>query len=310
MLRIRMVPAPVGRWRTRHDRGCGLGRVGRAVRSVTARRRLGRAVVQARALRMAGSYRSAGTCLQRAIARYEVRPEVDPVGLGVALNEFGMIGKYSGDFDEAERAYLGALRLFERCGPGGDSGRAATVLHNLGGLAHARGRFVEAAAFARRGIAVRESSGGIGSAQLIDDRAALAAILVDLGHLDEARAVLVGVIAQREALTHADPFEVAVALHNLGSLQFRSGLVTEARQTFERTFALKRATLPPGHPDLAITLHNLACCLERLGEPAAATHHLRRGVDVLAPVVADDHPTLAALRAKLDRHRCPPSARS
>jgi hypothetical protein len=100
---------------------------------------------------------------------------------------------------------------------------------------------------------VRESSGGIGSAQLIDDRAALAAILVDLGHLDEARAVLVGIIAQREALTRADPFEVAVALHNLGSLEFRSGLVTEARQTFERTLALKQATLPPGHPDLAIT---------------------------------------------------------
>jgi hypothetical protein len=68
---------------------------------------------------MAGSYRSAATGLQRAIARYEVRPEVDPVGLGVTLNEFGMIGKYSGDFDEAD-AYLGALRLFERCGPGGD----------------------------------------------------------------------------------------------------------------------------------------------------------------------------------------------
>jgi hypothetical protein len=91
------------------------------VRSVTARRRLGRAVVQARALCMAGSYRSAATCLQRAIARYEARPEVDPVGLGVALNEFGMIGKYSGDFDEAERAYLG------HCGCSSGAVRAATV---------------------------------------------------------------------------------------------------------------------------------------------------------------------------------------
>jgi tetratricopeptide (TPR) repeat protein len=257
---------------------------------------------------MAGSYRSAADRLKWTIARYEARPEVDPVGLGVALNEFGMIGKYSGDFDEAERVYLEALRLFERCGPGGDSDLAASVLHNLGGLAHARGRFVEAAAFARRGIAVRESAGGAGSVQLIDDRAALAAILVDLGHLDEAHAVLVDVIAVRETPTYADPIEVAVALHNLGSLQFRRGLVTEARRTLERTLALKQATLAPGHPDLAITLHNLACCLEQLGEPAAAAHHLRRGVDVLAPVVADDHPTLAALRAKLDSHRCPPAA--
>jgi len=304
------------RWRAGHDGGCRpvptrcgwAGGVGRAVRLVAARRRLGRAVVQARALRVAGSYRPAAKRLNKTIARYEARPEVDPIGLGVALNELGMIGKYSGHFDEAERAYLEALRLFKRCAPGAGSARAASVLHNLGGLAHARGRFVEAAAFARRGIAVRESAGGTGSVQLIDDRAALAAILVDLGHLDEARAALLDVVALRETPTHADPVEVAVALHNLGSLHFRSGLVTEARQTLERTLALKQKTLAPGHPDLAITLHNLACCLAQLGEPEAAAHHFQRGVDVLAPVAAHDHPTLAALRAKLDSLRGPPTS--
>jgi tetratricopeptide (TPR) repeat protein len=224
--------------------------------------------------------------------------DVDSAELAAVLNELGMVGKYSGDFADAERAYRRALAIYEECGLG-TSTQAASVLHNLGGLAHARRDFVEAESFARQGIAIREAAEGAAGRQLTEDRAALAAILVDLDKHDEARSILIDVVASLQRRSPPEPFEVAVALHNLGSLQFRLGEVGEAERTLRRALVLKEEALGPNHPDLAITLHNLACCLDELGRTEPAGQLFRRAIRILEPAVVPDHPTLVRLRAKI-----------
>lgn len=142
---------------------------------------------------------------------------------------------------------------------------------------------------ARDGLALRGRSPGRTA-----DLAALAAILVDLGEYTEAEALLAEVLAEVR-----DPYEVAVARHNLGSLRYRLGDLTGAARDLAAALAAKRRVLGRRHPDLAITVHNLARVRADLGDPASARRLYRRAVGLLDGVVSADHPTLVACRERL-----------
>lgn len=244
-----------------------------------------------------------------ALALAEQEPAVDPLNLVPLLNDIGVIGKYRGDFDEAGSAYRRALGIVNERGSDQVALRAS-LLHNIAGLAHARGEAVAAESVAREGIALRTSSAATNPLELAADRAALAAILVDLRQPDEARDLLTEVIAVFEQSYGPEHYEVAVALHNLGSLEHRSGDYEAAAATLDRAAKIKRLALGSDHPDLAVTLHNLACAQTELGQVRDATESLREAITLLTDVVASDHPTLNSCRARLIRlaaHR-PPSS--
>ncbi len=62
----------------------------------------------------------------------------------------------------------------------------ATLHHNLGGIAHARGRFAEAEPHARRAVTLREAALGPGHPAVAADVAALAAVVEARGRYTEA----------------------------------------------------------------------------------------------------------------------------
>ena len=72
-----------------------------------------------------------------------------------ALNALGILHKYTGRFDEADAFYERAIRLAERVNPD-DQSLLATLFHNIGGLAHARGDHAAGEAPARRSVELRE----------------------------------------------------------------------------------------------------------------------------------------------------------
>jgi len=243
-----------------------------------------------RQLRIAGDYAAAVAVLHAAVTDAEAVFGADSAELGGLLNELGIVGKYAGDFVEAELAYRWALGIEDRSGrPGGAN--AASILHNLAGLAHARGDARAALPLALRGIDIRTALPDADPGGLAKDWAALAAILVDLGEHDQARAALTQPLQDG-----GSRYDTAVALHNLGSLQFREGNVAEAATTLRQALALKSAELGRRHPDLAVTLHNLAKCLQRLGKRRSARRHLKRAIAILDGTVAEAHPTLTACR--------------
>ncbi|MFI6318879.1 tetratricopeptide repeat protein [Nonomuraea sp. NPDC050556] len=195
------------------------------------------------------------------------------------LNELGMTLKYAGRPAEAASAYREALAL------GGP--HAADLLHNLGGAAHAAGDHATALRHAREGLDLRVRSEGEDSIAVALDRAALAAILIDLGQPAEAASILTAVLAAyRRAGEH---HETAVTLHNLGAALYAMGDRDRARIALREALETKEAVLGPDHPELAVTLYNLA----RVDD---AAHLLERCVSVLAGKVADTHPVLAAAR--------------
>lgn len=213
------------------------------------------------------------------------------------LNALGIAGKQRGDFDAAAAAYRQALTIIDRMtgDPGADDVRA-TLLHNRAGLAHAAGDPAAAEPLARAGLALRLATSGDPLA-VATDRAALAAILVDLGRFAEARELLAAVIGEFER--RQETYELAVALHNLGSLEHKVGQQAAALGHLQRSLDLKHRQLGHDHVDLAITWHNLGCVQAASGRAVEAAASFEQALRLLAPAVAPDHPTLLACRRRL-----------
>src|SRR5947208_50712 len=93
-----------------------------------------------------------------------------------------MLCKYDGSFDEGEAAYRRALAILDRVlGP--ESLDSAAILHNLGGLAHARGDYAAGEAPARRAYEMWQAAAGPDHPRVAAEAAALAGALVG-GHAD------------------------------------------------------------------------------------------------------------------------------
>jgi tetratricopeptide (TPR) repeat protein len=249
-----------------------------------------------RSARGAGDYRRAAQLARRAIRVAARQHGREALEVAPFLNELGVIGKYRGTFAEADRAYLRAMAIYETHG---DESAMASVLHNMGGLAHARGDAGTAEELARRGIRMREAMPVPDRRALAQDRAALAAILVDRGSLREAAALLDDALRNHVWQYRTMHHETAVSLHNLGSLRFRAGDSAGAAEALGYALEVKSRMLGDAHPEVAITLHNLACCYVELADPDRAIAHLRRAVDILQAVVPGSHPTLVSSRSRL-----------
>jgi tetratricopeptide (TPR) repeat protein len=255
-------------------------------------------LARVRACREAGEYPRADAIAASAIAAVQRVLGPDSRELAVLINERGIIGKHLGRFADSERHYRRALAIYTRHGEVA-SADVAAILHNLGGLAHERGDHKAAYAYARRGLEVREALAEPDPLALAQDRAALAAVLVDLHRYHQAQTLLAGALATYQAWYGPWHYEVGVTLHNLGALAYRRGQAGAAADTLRRAYEVKRAVLGARHPDLAITLYAQARCSRELGDPQRAAALLRQACDLLGPVVPPDQPTLAACRRQL-----------
>ncbi|GAA3600654.1 hypothetical protein GCM10022235_85770 [Kribbella ginsengisoli] len=251
-------------------------------------------------LRISGRYREAAAYGRDVLSDAEQAFGPNSAELMPVLNQIGILGKYSGDFVMAEDAYRRALRIVQAGEAAGTEVASAVLLHNLAGLAHARGDVAEAERLARAGIRSRtEGSSQLDPSALAADRAALAAILIDAGNGTEAAEILLRTIQDSEASFGPDHYEVGIARHNLGSLYLRSGRLDDAMQELESALRIKELACGMTHPELAITLHNLAKAYLASRRRDDGRACLKRAVQVLDGVVTADHPTLVACRTAL-----------
>lgn len=202
--------------------------------------------------------------------------------------------KSVGRFDEADRLYRWALEIAEACG---HRELVASVCHNLGGLAHARGDHATGIPWARRAVRERESLGDpIG---LAADRGALAGLLIDAGQLDEAR-LLLG--AAREVFVEhlgEDHHEVAVVDGNLATIALAHDDLGAAEHKARTALRVKERHLGLGHPELAVTLTTLGTIRRRRGDHREAAQLHQRALAVLRPAVDPTHPLLRTIEHNL-----------
>ena len=222
-----------------------------------------------------------------------------PEELAGALNVAGVAARFSGRFEQAEAAYARALAIAEAAGPGQ---LLATLLHNIGGLAHARGRFAEGLIPARRGLSLRETLAGPDDPAVGLDCAALAALLEGAGDPEEADGLY------RRAITLLDPDpaaarEAALARAGLGSVCQTQQRLPEAERHYRDALSRFTATAGRDHPQRAQILNNLATLHRRRGEDTDARRLLAEAHDLLLRTFGPDHPVtleVAGNRARVD----------
>ncbi|HET8833819.1 MAG TPA: tetratricopeptide repeat protein [Gemmatimonadales bacterium] len=276
------------------DQQAGIKRViGRTGETLELRLVTSPAVLGARR-RAHGDFAGAEPLLRQALALAQSAQPRDDRSLAIALNQLGLLCKDLGRWDEARTCYERALNLLDG-DPAAELDDIATIWHNLGGIAHARGDFAAGETAARRGLAIRESAGS-GPRLIAADRAALAPILDGLQRYEEAERLYWDAIIVFEGDPGAE-HDLAVALGGLGAQYASRGRHAAAVELLARAVELKRRALGPRHPDTGLTLHNLAVARHRSGDVAGAAAAAGEAVAILEASLEPDHPRLIACRA-------------
>ena len=242
-------------------------------------------------LRKAGAWPQAAGAHERALALVE-ETHAAGVEIAVVAQNLAVTYKYTGRFSDAARLYERALTTAEAAG---DDHLVATICHNLGGLAHARGDAAAGVPWARRSMRCARSLND--PVALAGDRGALAGLLIDLGGLDRSsRAPQHGARTVRSPRRRNSRSPSSMAT-------WRRSRWNEAtsprRSTAAGALAGKERALGPTSPDLAVTLTTLRFDPAPTGrDPGSGGVH-RRAHAVLRSVVEATHPLLRTITANL-----------
>lgn len=246
------------------------------------------------ALRARARYREAERYLRRALKRAS---SAGPLEQAASNNALGMLFKYTGRHAEAARLYREALDLLE-AQLGAHDLRLAPVLHNLGGLEHARGRYAAGEAHARRGLAIRRRVLGRDHIVVASDEVALGALLEGQSKRGEAGRLYRHALSVFERV-RGQRYEIAVTCNNLGTLSYARGRLVEARALYLRSLRIKLRLLGERHPDVAVTRNNLAALTAAQGDDAAARALYAQALAVFERIYGVDHRLTRICRANL-----------
>jgi tetratricopeptide (TPR) repeat protein len=254
--------------------------------------------------RLAGRYVDARQKYAEVLDLAESTLPSDAPALVRVLNGIGVLGKYAGDFDGAAAAYRRAVQI-EAGREHPDPDVLANLLHNVGGLEHARGEHRSAEHAARQGLEQRLVVHAADDPVVASDEAALAAILVDLDRPAEALVLAehaVAVYRSADAWSSREQCEHdrVAALAVLATAHHRLGDAEAAAATYRETLAAKELLLGATHPELVPTLNNLGVLLADLGDLDGAATAYARAMDLLADAGLTDHPQAAAIARNLD----------
>jgi tetratricopeptide (TPR) repeat protein len=210
-------------------------------------------------------------------------------------NARGILAKDTGRYATAAGHYAAARNLLEPI-VGADSWELATVHHNLAGLGHAQGHYVEAEEPARRALALRRSNPAADPTDVAGDATVLGAILAGLGQHEEAEELFRTAAAAWRQPYGDDHYEVAVNLHNIAATQQARGQLATAEQSFLQSLAIKVRVLGEGHPEVAALHNNLAVLQAEQNRPSEAADHYQTAVRIFERTLGPAHPMTLTCR--------------
>ena len=244
-----------------------------------------------------GHYRDAEACLREALKAARNSAHVLATERCELWNELGMVCKYLGKFDSAERYYRLALRRADdlETGPRREQ-LLADLYHNLGGIEHSRRHFRRAERYARKGLQIRLRCVAAGDLTVASDRAALAAILDGLQRYGESKKLYNQALRTYCREYGPSHFEIAVILNNLGVLYAAIGRPKRAYLYYRSALEMKRREVGGSHPDVAVTMNNLATLQAAQGRPDLARIWFAKAIRLLDSSWGGAHPISRAVR--------------
>ena len=218
--------------------------------------------------RMAGLERRAGQALLAADRMAAVLDavadgfgETSPAVVGAA-NALGLACKQAGKLREAQAAYGRAMAALQgQADP--DPLVEAQLLHNLAGLAHARGDTEDGIMLAERGLALRTGALGCIHPDVARDRNSLGALYHAAGRYVDAGHSYHCALAALEMFYGPEHVEVAVTYGNLAALHADQGFFLTAQSLGTQALRVLEQALGP---DAAET-KNVALNLAKAAQP-------------------------------------------
>jgi tetratricopeptide (TPR) repeat protein len=258
--------------------------------------------LQAGLERLAGNFAAAATRLTAVLDHAADRfGEASPAVVSAA-NALGVVHRHAGDFTAAEAAYSRAAAAADGLAEP-DPLTRATLLHNLGGLAHSRCNPEAGIPLAEQGLALRAAALGAGHPDVARDLNALGALYHLAGRYSDAAQACQQSLAIFEEHYGPDGFEVAQACANLAVLHSDQGQLEAAEALGRRSLAILEAVLGPEDAEVGLTLLNLAAAVAGQGRRECEVAVLTaRATAILTARLPAGHPhVLAAHQALRDR---------
>jgi CHAT domain-containing protein/Flp pilus assembly protein TadD len=207
-----------------------------------------------------------------------LRHETDPVTLGRAHNNVGLLSRDRGDFRRAQEHLEKAAELWRKAYPP-DHPALGTVANNLGLVWQALGDLPKAEASFRESLPIREKAGNPENLALTLNN--LASVLQEDGRLDEAEPLYGRAIALYEEAVGAEHPSLGQALSNFAVLHLLRKDYDRAGPLYRRALAIREKALGPVHQDVAISLAAYAIFLHNTGEYAEAVRTQSRAAGVI-----------------------------
>ncbi len=211
-----------------------------------------------------------------------------------AKNDLGVLYKHWGYFEKALSLYWQALEVMD-----GASAEVAILLHNIGGILHAQGKFAEAEEPARKAWEISHMLRGEADLQTLVDAVAYAAVLDGLMKYEQSETIYrhaLELLGREYGSTH---LEVAATLHNLAALLVAQYRYEEAEKAYRRALQIRQRLLGPDSSDAALTSHNLGSLLCRMGRSVEAVPLLEHSLVVLEQRLVPEHPSLPLVKNSL-----------
>ncbi|MEU7141629.1 tetratricopeptide repeat protein [Nocardia sp. NPDC046473] len=249
---------------------------------------------------LADCHRRTGDYWQAEHALGRARPLAEAAGGALpaaVLTQLGITAKELGAFDRAAQQYARLRQLYDETGA--TPAEFAALSHNLAGLAHARGDYLDAETHARRAVDTRRSGSHTNPVDLAQDLAVLAAALAGQDRHEEARTLLHEALAICRAARPPRQYEIAVQLHNLAAIEQTLGDTDTAERHYRQALTIKERLLGSEHPEIALLTNNLATLLHQQERHAEAVAYQHRALSIATRTFAPEHPVVVAIRRNL-----------
>jgi hypothetical protein len=180
---------------------------------------------------------------------------------------------------------------------------AADALSYLGGIAGARNDNDKAVDCYQAALRLNEKAFGPRHVRVAASLDALAAFLISLARLDEAKPLLQRALAIQEEALGKETLELALTLSYLGEVDHYNGDFQESAKHYLRALKIRETLLGPDHPEVAVTLNDLALMHHSAGNRAKAEKLYRRALTILKKVYGEDHPLTLVVLGNLEALR-------
>jgi tetratricopeptide (TPR) repeat protein len=246
--------------------------------------------------RLAGQYGAAAARLRFVVDRARTAFGEGSPTVVSAASALGVVHRHAADFDAAEAAFRQALAAAEAM-PERDLLVEAELLHDLGGLAQARGRAAAGIPLAERGTRLRARALGARHPDVARDLNALGTLHHLAGRYGDADHAYCRALGVLEDYYGAGHLEVARTCANLAVLDRDLGRFQDSETLSRRALDILQDVLGPGDAEVGLTLLHLAAAVAGQGRAGEAALLGSRASAILAARLPADHPHVTTAQA-------------